>query len=125
MLMIEKIANEFGLELEQEFTIHENKYKFTKDGLFWYDTCRQDWFLENDTLGSLITGELNEDLIKIKWKPKHNEIYYCPCIRSSEHICTYKYVGDSIDNYYLNNGLMCKTYDYIIEKVKEYRNYDI
>lgn len=132
MLMIEKIANELGLELGQEFTIHEYKYKFTKDGLFWYDIYRQDWFLENDTLRSLITGELNEDLIKIKWKPKHSEIYYYPCIHSSEHIGMHKYVGDSIDSYYLNNGLMCKTeeeakefYDYIIEKVKEYRNNDI
>lgn len=130
MSMIEKISNELGLELKQEFTIHEHKYKFTEDGLFWYDTCRQDWFLENDTLRSLIVGKLNRDLIKTNWKPKYGETYYYPCINSTDyHTNSFTY-DDVVDNYYFTNNLMCKTkeeaeelYDYIIEKVKDYKEY--
>ena len=133
MSMIEKIANELGLELEQEFTIHTHKYKFTKEGLFWYDTYGQDWSLENDTLRSLIVGKLNKDLIKTIWKPKYGETYYFPCINSTDyHTYSFIYADDDVDNYYFTNNFMCKTkeeaeelYDYIIEKVKEYRNNDI
>ena len=133
MSMIEKIANEFGLELEQEFTIHEHRYKFTKDGLFGYDTCRRDWFLENDTLRSLIIGSISKEKIIFKWKPVYGETYYFPYINSTDcHTYSFIYADDDVDNYYFTNNFMCKTkeeaeelYDYIIEKVKEYRNNDI
>ena len=42
MLMIEKIANELGLELGQEFILYGSKYKFNKNSLLIFNGKERD-----------------------------------------------------------------------------------
>ena len=130
--MIEKIANELGLELGQEFILYGSKYKFNKNGLLLFNG--NDWVLTYEALTEIVTDNAVKNSIKkSKWKPKYNEEYYFPYLNSTDvHTYSYNYNDDEVDYYFYNNGLMCKTkeeaeelYDYIIEKVKEYRNNDI
>lgn len=132
MSMIEKIANELGLELGQEFILYGSKYKFNKNGLLLFNG--NDWVLTYEALTEIITNNAVKNSIKkSKWKPKYGETYYFPCINSTDyHTYSFIYANDDVDNYYFTNNFMCKTkeeaeelYDYIIEKVKEYRNNDI
>ena len=128
MLMIEKIANELGLELGQEFILYGSKYKFNKNGLLIFNG--NDWILAYEALTEIITDDAVKNSIKKdKWKPEYGEKYYLPSFYCSSHVNSYTFGNDELDNYFLTNGLICKNrgkaeelYRYIIEKVKEYRD---
>lgn len=75
-MLIEKIAKEFGLELDQEFTIDKREYindvfKFTRYGLVYRKAYNHTWNHSSDILMDLICGKTT-----VVWKPKEGETYY-------------------------------------------------
>lgn len=70
------VAKLLGVELNEEFRIGNFPllYKFTEQGLFFKDNNK--WEYAYDTLDDLLTGKT--EIVKSKWKPRINEVYYCP-----------------------------------------------
>lgn len=70
------IAKLLGVELNEEFKIGTflNPYKLTERGLFFKNNRK--WEYADATLSDLLTGKI--EIIKSQWKPRINEIYYCP-----------------------------------------------
>lgn len=57
---MQEVAQLVGLELEEEFKIKgvPERYKFTEIGLKYFSTKEKGWFLTNNILNLLLTGEL-------------------------------------------------------------------
>ena len=57
---MQEVAQLVGLELEKEFKIKgvSERYKFTEIGLKYFSTKEKGWFLTNNILNLLLTGEL-------------------------------------------------------------------
>ena len=70
------VAKLFGVELNEEFKIGTflNPYKLTEQGLFFKNNRK--WEYADATLSDLLTGKI--EIIKSQWKPRINEVYYCP-----------------------------------------------
>ena len=111
---MEEVAKMFGLELEEHFHItkksYENTvYKFTKDGVAFYDNKLRTWYESVGALAGILTGET--EVIKLPWKPQKGEKYYIPCIGAQQE---YMYSvnhwdNDDIDKKYYHMGIVCKT----------------
>ena len=119
---MEEVAKMFGLELEEHFHItiksHENTvYKFTKDGVAFYDNKLKTWYESVGLLAGILTGET--EVVKLPWKPKMDEKYYIPSIFDWDF---YKYnfwLNDECDEKYYKRGLVFKTKEEAIDMAKK------
>ena len=59
MNYMEQLAQMLGVELEEEFNLEgiEYKYKFTKDGLFFYYEEYNKWYRICDDFSNILTGK--------------------------------------------------------------------
>lgn len=109
---MEEVAKMFGLELEEHFHItkksYENTiYKFTKDGVAFYDNKLRTWYESVGALAGILTGEA--EVVKLTWKPKDNEYYFIPEITTPEMFGYLKWTNDCVDNHMYKHGLICRT----------------
>ena len=119
---MEEVAKMFGLELEEHFHItkksYENTvYKFTKDGVAFYDNKLRTWYESVGALAGILTGET--EVVKLPWKPKMDEKYYIPSIFDWDF---YKYnfwFNDECDEKYYKRGLVFKTKEEAIDMAKK------
>ena len=119
---MEEVAKMFGLELEEHFHItkksYENTvYKFTKDGVAFYDNKLRTWYESVGALAGILTGET--EVVKLPWKPKMDEKYYIPSIFDWDF---YKYnfwLNDECDEKYYKRGLVFKTKEEAIDMAKK------
>ena len=119
---MEEVAKMFGLELEEHFHItkksYENTvYKFTKDGVAFYDNKLRIWYESVGALAGILTGET--EVVKLPWKPKMDEKYYIPSIFDWDF---YKYnfwLNDECDEKYYKRGLVFKTKEEAIKMSKK------
>ena len=85
---IADVAKLLGVELNEEFRVKTRmlvfeklRYKFTEDKLMVKDPHSQDWNdYTDELLIHLLTGDAR--IVIPTWKPKKNECYYTPDLRS-------------------------------------------
>lgn len=109
---MEEVAKMFGLELEEHFHItkksYENTvYKFTKDGVVFYDNKLRTWYESVGALAGILTGET--EVVKLPWKPREGDRYYFPCPATIEKWDYSTWSEREVDYYRLNHGFACKT----------------
>ena len=118
---MEEVAKMFGLELEEHFHItkksYENTvYKFTKDGVAFYDNKLRTWYESVGLLAGILTGET--EVVKLTWKPRDNEHYFIPDITTPEMFSYLEWTNDYVDNYMYKHGLICRTKEEAIGKAE-------
>ena len=116
-----EVAKMFGLELEEHFHItkksYENTvYKFTKDGVAFYDNKLRTWYESVGLLAGILTGET--EVVKLTWKPRDNEHYFIPDITTPEMFSYLEWRNDYVDNYMYKHGLICRTKEEAIGKAE-------
>ena len=116
-----EVAKMFGLELEEHFHItkksYENTvYKFTKDGVAFYDNKLRTWYESVGVLAGILTGEI--EVVKLPWKPRDNEHYFIPEITTPEMFSYLEWTNDYVDNHMYKHGLICRTKEEAIGKAE-------
>ena len=116
-----EVAKMFGLELEEHFHItkksYENTvYKFTKDGVAFYDNKLRTWYESVGALAGILTGET--EVVKLTWKPRDNEHYFIPDITTPEMFSYLEWTNDYVDNHMYKHGLICRTKEEAIRKAE-------
>ena len=116
-----EVAKMFDLELEEHFHItkkhYENTvYKFTKDGVAFYDNKLRTWYESVGALAEILTGETG--VVKLTWKPRDNEHYFIPDITTPEMFSYLEWTNDYVDNHMYKHGLICRTKEEAIEKAE-------
>ena len=116
-----EVAKIFGLELEEHFHItkksYENTvYKFTKDGVAFYDNKLRTWYESVGALAGILTGETG--VVKLTWKPRDNEHYFIPDITTPEMFSYLEWTNDYVDNHMYKHGLICRTKEEAIRKAE-------
>lgn len=116
-----EVAKMFGLELEEHFHItkksYENTvYKFTKDGVAFYDNKLRTWYESVGALAGILTGET--EVVKLSWKPRDNEHYFIPEITTPEMFGYLRWTNDYVDNHMYKHGLICRTKEEAIRKAE-------
>ncbi len=102
----EKIANQYDIPLEREFTIDELAqspvYKFTENGIVRVGCSLP---TSSDILLHILSGEFS--ITPKPWKPEVNDIYWVVNKTSGGALSTefYTWKGDMVDfsNYYCGN----------------------
>lgn len=90
MNLIPEIAKKLGVEIGEKFKVAEYKYY-----LFWFENENLMFMLNNnDALhlyanskmwGDILAGKVN--IIKLPWKPRIGDIYYCAYFRGTMDKC--------------------------------------
>ena len=116
-----EVAKMFGLELEEHFHItkksYENTvYKFTKNGVAFYDSKLRTWHESVGALAGILTGET--EVVKLPWKPRDNEYYFIPEITTPEMFSSLEWENDYLDNHMYKHGLICRTKEEAIRKAE-------
>ena len=119
---MEDVAKMFGLELEEHFHItkksYENTvYKFTKDGVAFYDNKLRTWYESVGALAGILTGET--EVVKLSWKPAVYDEYYYPIPSDRDLWESRLWIGDNYDNSRFSRGLVCKTKEEAIDMAKK------
>ena len=119
---MEEVAKMFGLELEEHFHItkksYENTvYKFTKDGVAFYDNKLRTWYESVGALAGILTGET--EIVKLPWKPQEGHRYHFPCPASIEKWDYSTWSEREVDYYRLNHGFVCETTERAIALTKK------
>ena len=119
---MEEVAKMFGLELEEHFHItkksYENTvYKFTKDGVAFYDNKLRTWYESVGALAGILTGET--EVVKLPWKPAVYDEYYYPIPSDRDLWESRLWIGDNYDNSRFSRGLVCKTKEEAIDMAKK------
>ena len=117
-----EVAKMFGLELEEHFHItkksYENTvYKFTKDGVAFYDDKLRTWYESVGALAGILTGET--EVVKLPWKPAVYDEYYYPIPSDRDLWESRLWIGDNYDNSRFSRGLVCKTKEEAIDMAKK------
>ena len=117
-----EVAKMFGLELEEHFHItkksYENTvYKFTKDGVAFYDNKLRTWYESVGALAGILTGET--EVVKLPWKPAVYDEYYYPIPSDRDLWESCLWVGDNYDNSRFSRGLVCRTKEEAIDMAKK------
>ena len=116
-----EVAKMFGLELEEHFHITKKSYKntvykFTKDGVAFYDNKLRTWYESVGVLAGILTGEI--EVVKLPWKPRDNEHYFIPEITTPEMFSYLEWTNDYVDNHMYKHGLICRTKEEAIRKAE-------
>ena len=115
---MKEVAKILGKKLEEEFEIegvNSGKYKFTEKGLcFTYKSNEPSWRISAMTLGKLLMGEL-----KIKWKPENREMCYFVFSRYPKPQRLVYYPISTQDTLMFKRGLITRTEQEAIQKMKD------
>lgn len=116
-----EVAKMFGLELEEHFHItkksYENTvYKFTKDGVAFYDNKLRTWYESVGALAGILTGETG--VVKLTWKPRKGEMYYFPDIGTSSLGSCLCWLGTETDKNLYDRGFVFQTIEEAIATAK-------
>ena len=117
-----EIAKIFGLELEEHFHItkksYENTvYKFTKDGVAFYDNKLRTWYESVGALAGILTGET--EVVKLPWKPSRDDVYYMPSVTSIGKYIKLFWTGSRNDEGSYQQGLVLRTKKEAVELAEE------
>ena len=117
-----EVAQMFGLELEEHFHItkksYENTvYKFTKDGVAFYDNKLRTWYESVGALAGILTGET--EVVKLPWKPSRDDVYYMPSVTSVGKYIKLFWTGSRNDEGSYQQGLVLRTEKEAIELAEE------
>ena len=117
-----EVAKMFGLELEEHFHItkksYENTvYKFTKDGVAFYDNKLRTWYESVGALAGILTGET--EVVKLPWRPSRDDIYYMPSVTSTGKYIKLFWTGSRNDEGSYQQGLVLRTKKEAIELAEE------
>ena len=117
-----EVAQMFGLELEEHFHItkksYENTvYKFTKDGVAFYDNKLRTWYESVGALAGILTGET--EVVKLPWKPSRDDVYYMPSVTSVGKYIKLFWTGSRNDEDSYQQGLVLRTKKEAIELAEE------
>ena len=117
-----EVAQMFGLELEEHFHItkksYENTvYKFTKDGVAFYDNKLRTWYESVGALAGILTGET--EVVKLPWKPSRDDVYYMPSVTSVGKYIKLFWTGSRNDEGSYQQGLVLRTKKEAVELAEE------
>ena len=117
-----EVAKMFGLELEEHFHItkksYENTvYKFTKDGVAFYDNKLRTWYESVGALAGILTGET--EVVKLPWRPSRDDVYYMPSVTSTGKYIKLFWTGSKNDEISYQQGLVLRTKKEAIELAEE------
>lgn len=122
MNRLRMIPKLFGLDLNEVFHIQENpdlEFKFNNDGfLFSSPLDETEWRrCSSRVLEELLVGLRH--VVSAPWRPEYGEKYFVPDIYWASPACKELFwFGDNEDEAYYEAGLICKTKDMTITKVK-------
>ena len=119
---MEEVAQMFGLELEEHFHIttksYENTvYKFTKDGVAFYDNKLRTWYESVGALAGILTGET--EVVKLPWRPSRDDVYYMPSVTSIGKYIKLFWTGSRNDEGSYQQGLVLRTKKEAVELAEE------
>jgi len=113
MNKMKEVAEMLGVELGEEFYLKKGyfKYKLVQSGLLFKDGG---WYNASITLVELLSGEK-----EIEWKPKDGE--QCWFIYADIQEPQFETFSDTAyhDNILLSRGLITKTYQEAIKRMRE------
>ena len=117
-----EVAKIFGLELEEHFHITKKSYKntvykFTKDGVAFYDNKLRTWYESVGVLAGILTG--GTEVIKLPWKPQEGETYYMPSVTSIGKYIKLFWTGSKNDEDSYQQGLVLRTKKEAVELAEE------
>ena len=117
-----EVAKMFGLELEEHFHItkksYENTvYKFTKDGVAFYDNKLRTWYESVGALAGILTGET--EVVKLPWKPTKGEKYYVSHILDRDLWDCYLWDDEEYDEELYKRGVVFKTKEEAVMAAKK------
>ena len=117
-----EVAKMFGLELEEHFHItkksYENTvYKFTKDGVAFYDNKLRTWYESVGALAGILTGET--EVVKLPWKPTKGEKYYVSHILDRDLWDCYSWDDEEYDEKLYKRGVVFKTKEEAVMAAKK------
>lgn len=118
MNYMEQVAQMLGVELEEEFYVkgRSEKYKFNKNGLYFFDEDRQTWLIDfslmrflngqYEIIGRPILDEVEREYLDAVVKPFRNKVISITKL-DSEEMNGYEYICIEIkevcvDRYYIN-----------------------
>lgn len=108
---MKEIIKMFGVKLEKEFCItrfpKDARFKFTEDGLFYYNEEKSWWEGASYILTKLLSGYAK--IVVPPWKPDDGESYYVPNLSVEEKYCMLTWCHSSEDKLQYQRGLVCKT----------------
>lgn len=121
MNYVEKLAEMLGIEVGVPFNTNENnnRYRFDPDGTFSWERDRtaDDGYWSRDLV---LTGHFLQKMLTVKWKPKQRERYYVinPCKPNGYERSEWE--GYDFEKRLYDRGLVFRTEEEAIAKVKEY-----
>lgn len=123
------IANLFGLELDEPFTLlnsngdmDKNGYIFTENGLEKSDKHINGIYEHTERCNTILTNMFRGyyDIKKIPWKPVDGQGYFMPYISGGEaDFESNSYWSSDCDETRYKAGLVCRTKAEAVEKAKK------
>lgn len=116
------IANQFGLELTEEFKVNDGDltrssiYRFSENGVESYWPPTKEWINVNVTETQLLHNKFT--VIKLPWKPKDGDSYYCISLAVEPHVVKPCWEGDTYDIEMYSNCNCFKTREEAEAKLK-------
>lgn len=108
---MKEIIKMLGVKLEKEFCItgfpKDVRFKFTEDGLYYYNEEQGWWEGASYIFTRLLVGEAK--IVASPWKPDDGESYYVPNLSAEEKYCMLTWCHSSEDKLQYQRGLVCKT----------------
>ena len=120
-----EVAKMFGLELGESFKItsdthgdYQNYYRFTENNCLETSDDGVEWKMitAEVLLKRILMGNIR--IIKLPWKPRDNEYYFIPEIRTPEMFSYLEWTNDYMDNHMYKHGLICRTKEEAIRKAE-------
>lgn len=105
--MYKELLEKFDLIIGEVFTYKGSEYLVGNDGIFKkIPTLTDEYELDKELMVDMIIGKIKR--VK-QWKPKYEERYCVPNIRTNVLYDNFIWTGDNIDKRFLERGLVCKT----------------
>lgn len=102
--MYNDLLKKFNLCIGETFIYKNNKYLVNSSGIFKRDSDGS-WNIDTKLMADMLVG----NVVKVKkWCPTDNERYYT-YNTDSDKIIAHIWRNESIDNWRLNSGLVCRT----------------
>ena len=121
---MKEVAKLLGVELMENFKIaddifgeHPKYYRFTENVCLEASNDGATWETSDaGVLEDILLGEVR--IIKLPWKPRDNEYYFIPEIRTPEMFSYLEWTNDYMDNHMYKHGLICRTKEEAIRKAE-------
>lgn len=118
--MLKAFLEKYGIELGEEFMIGKNHYRVDKNTIGNYHLMYQHtdgkWYSATLSVNNLEQARIT----KLTWK--HGDIYYVPDLAYNAARAL-EYIDDFVDRNYDSIGLLCRTEEEALEKLKKIQDY--